>query len=132
MNDVIHPVHGLHQPVTVADVADEVTHAVAMKVLLHLELLELIARIDDQPSRPVPLEQRTNVHSAERTGAAGDQYGLAVEHATYLSAASCRLTAEWLELRAGYRPAKYTARCSHRNDSRGSYFHHTRHSRRRV
>ena len=43
VDDEVHAVHRLHQAVAVAHVADEVAHAFLVEVLLHLELLELIA-----------------------------------------------------------------------------------------
>src|SRR5688572_26812532 len=49
--------------------------------LRHLELLELVTRIDDHAPRLVALEQRLHELPAERASAAGDQDRFAVKHA---------------------------------------------------
>src|SRR5687768_8936257 len=49
--------------------------------LRHLELLQLVARIDDHAPRLVALEQRLHELLAERARAAGDQDRFAVKHA---------------------------------------------------
>jgi hypothetical protein len=51
-----------------------------MEVLLHLELLELIAGIDNQLLGLVTLQQDFDVLLAEGTGTASDQDGFVVEH----------------------------------------------------
>jgi hypothetical protein len=63
----------------VSDVADEVTQFRLRKALLHFELLELIARIDDDPGRPIIGKQPANKGLSERAGATCNQYGCAVQ-----------------------------------------------------
>ena len=84
MDHEIHASHRLHEPLAVAHVADEKPHRVARKVLPHVELLELVARVHDDPARLEPSEKRLRKLTPERAGAAGDQDGLAVEHAGLL------------------------------------------------
>jgi hypothetical protein len=83
VDDDIDAVEGLVQAFGVADVAEEVAHA-AMgldgKALGHLELLELVAREDDQPPRLVALEDELHHPLSKRAGAAGDQDALGVQH----------------------------------------------------
>ena len=56
---IVDAAHRLHQAVPVAHVADEVAHAAgASNSCCHLVLLQLVARVDDEALRLVPLEQR--------------------------------------------------------------------------
>ncbi len=80
MNNVIHPIHGLNEAITVAYIADEIAHAILMEVLLHLELLEFIAGENDDLMGCVPIEQGLDILLAKRTRAAGDQDGGVIEH----------------------------------------------------
>ena len=59
-------------PVAVANIADKIAHTILIEGLLHLELLELIARIYDQFLGLITLQQRLDVLLAEGTGATGD------------------------------------------------------------
>ena len=51
VDDVVDSLHGHHQALLVADVAEEIAHARRIEDLLHLELLELVAREDYEPLR---------------------------------------------------------------------------------
>src|SRR5690606_15853769 len=74
------------QPAGVAHVAQEEPHRREPvgpeplgEVDLHLALLQLVARIDDQLSGPRSLQDGLDEAAAERAGAAGDEDDLAVE-----------------------------------------------------
>ena len=65
------------QPVPVAHIADEIADEgifVVREFLLHLELLELVARKDDEAARLVAFKDRPDKFLAERAGPAGHNY----------------------------------------------------------
>src|SRR3546814_7146522 len=73
---------GLVQAVGIAHVADEVAQrrvGVGRQADAHLELLQLVAREDDDAARLIALEHRADELLPERAGAAGHQDGLAVQ-----------------------------------------------------
>ena len=82
MDDEVDAVHRHLEAIAIAHVADEIAHALRVELLLHLELLEFVARIDDQLSRPESLEQYAGEFLPERTGASGDQYVFVIKHGT--------------------------------------------------
>jgi len=90
MDHIVNPPHGKFQAREIPDVTDEVAHALIIERLLHLELLEFIARIDDEPGRFVTGQDGLDVLLAERTRAAGDQYGFAVHHGVWAPSFICR------------------------------------------
>ena len=61
------------ETLAVAHVADEVAQLWRLQRLRHLVLLELIARINDDPARLVELENAAHEPLAERAGSAGDE-----------------------------------------------------------
>ena len=97
MDDVVHPLHRLCQARAVANVADEITHHRRVEFLLHLELLEFVARKDNDFFRLVIGEQASDKLLAERAGAAGNEYGFSVEH----KASACHFQRQNVTVRAG-------------------------------
>ncbi len=79
MNDDIDAIQRPFQTGEVAHITDEKPQLFLGKVLRHLVLLELIAGIDDDPTRPMLGKQPTHEGLSERTGSAGHENGRAVE-----------------------------------------------------
>jgi hypothetical protein len=80
---VVDPSHRLNEAIAVANVADEVAHAIVSRVrklVRHLRLLQLVSGVDDELLGAVSLEQRAHVLLAERSGTARDECGLVVKH----------------------------------------------------
>src|SRR5450631_2681719 len=72
VDDEINAVHCLDKPISVANVAEKKSHATLWKVLLHFELFELIAGINDELARFIALQNRFDVLLAEGPGTAGN------------------------------------------------------------
>jgi len=81
MDDIIHPLKGAIQPLAVAHIADEETHARVMAVKLdHVPLLHLVARKHDDLVRVIARQGHRQEGMAERACAAGDQDGGVCDH----------------------------------------------------
>ncbi len=91
VHDGIYPLHRPIQTVFVTHVADEVADGRVLVVredLRHLELLEFVARVDDETGDVrIGFEYAADERLAERTGAACDEDGPAVQHLCL----SCRM-----------------------------------------
>ena len=79
MDHEVYAAHRLDQTIGITHVSEEESHTVLRELLLHFVLLELVAGVNNQPTRPVALEQRPYALPAEGTGTAGDQDGSVVE-----------------------------------------------------
>jgi len=72
----IDAVHGAIEPVAVAHVADKIAHAgipLFIKLLTHIELLQLVPTKNDEFSRSMVFEHGGEKLLTERTGSPGDQ-----------------------------------------------------------
>ena len=81
MHDIVDVIERPIQTIAVPHVADEVANArvlVLPELLLHLELLQLVAAEDDQLARPIPRQHHLGKPLSERTGATGDNYDLVI------------------------------------------------------
>ena len=83
MNDEIDALHGGAQALAIPHIADEIAHGGLIELLLHLVLLQLVARIDHETARLEIPQQITDPFASERTGAASDQDGLVVKHVRF-------------------------------------------------
>ena len=79
VHDDVDAVEGAHQALAIAHIADEVAHARVAQLLLHHDVLLLVAREDDHLRGLVRREQPPRERLAERASAARDQDDLAVE-----------------------------------------------------
>src|SRR5690606_25364035 len=78
----------------VADVADEVAHLRRVVFLLHLELLEFVAREHHDPARLVARQDGPDVLLSERARSARDQDRFAFQHGVqWTSMESSRISA---------------------------------------
>ncbi|MNL59348.1 hypothetical protein D3C87_1830650 [compost metagenome] len=84
MHDVIDAAHCHGQPVRIPNIADEVAHAGSVELLLHFELLELVARVNDQATGLITLQYGLDKELAERACATGDQDRFLIEHSEHL------------------------------------------------
>lgn len=80
MNHEVHAVHGHVEALGIPYVTDEIAHAGVIETLLHLELLEFITGVDDQPAWRVEGEDSLDELLAKGAGSPGDQDRFAVEH----------------------------------------------------
>ena len=62
MHHEVHAVHGHVQAFGIPYVTDEIAHAGVIETLLHLELLEFITGVDDQPARRVERERTASMN----------------------------------------------------------------------
>src|SRR6185503_1972768 len=90
--DVVNLSHRLDQAIPVAHVSNEVTHAVLMKLVLHLRLFQLIPRINDDFRRSIALEYRPDVLPPELTRAACDENPLSFGHVRHPARLFCAAT----------------------------------------
>ena len=71
-------------PVGVSDITDKIAHAGVVKLLLHLELFQLVARVNDQATGFITLQYGLDKKLAERACATGDQDRFIIEHSEHL------------------------------------------------
>ena len=80
MNEIVDPTRRFDQPLAITHVADQPANAGRVYFLLHLELLELIARIENEARQVVAFEQYIRKFAPEGARTAGNKHGFAVEH----------------------------------------------------
>ena len=80
MDDDVDPAHRHLKAVHVANVANEVAHALFVEILMHFKLLEFVAGVDDQLPWSETTEDCPDASSSKRAGAACDQDRLVVKH----------------------------------------------------
>lgn len=73
VHHIVNPAHRHGEPVGIPHVTDEIAHAGGVEDLLHLELFQLVAGVDDQPFRLVAFQHCLDQHLAKRASAAGNQ-----------------------------------------------------------
>jgi hypothetical protein len=80
VDDVVDAVESLAQPLRVTHVADEIAQLFLIILALHLKLLELIAREDNELLHLVTGQKLLGTFAAEGAGTASDQDRFVVEH----------------------------------------------------
>ncbi len=83
VHHVVDAVERLHQPIAIAHVADEEAHLRRVELLRHLELLQFVAREDDDLPRLAGRQHRTHELAAERAGAPSDEDSFTVKQLHY-------------------------------------------------